>query len=284
MLSLNRSNFPGRAYPDRIVTGYPDNAAEIEQQLGYHDAYLVAAEVYYLLVIQGPDWLEHALRLDRYPLNVRSINDIRPFKERKVAILNGAHTAVVPVAVLAGLNTVGEAMADRQIAAFCQQMLRQEVAPTLKFSDELDDYVDTVLNRFRNPFICHPLQSIALNGMSKFRTRLLPQLLNSLHERGTPPECLTFAFAALLVYYRGRRDAGAYPLQDEPVWLQRFHQPGSQVDARQLTPRQLVETVLGNASHWGENLNEREEVAAAVTAHLQRILTEGVRAALASVT
>ena len=281
---IERDNTFCSTLVDRIVTGYPDNAAEIEQQLGYHDAYLVAAEVYYLLVIQGPDWLQQALRLDRYPLNIRLVNDIRPFKEQKVAILNGAHTALVPVAFLAGLNTVGEAMADRQIAAFCEQMLRQEVVPTLKFSDELDVYVDTVLTRFRNPFICHQLQSIALNSMTKFRTRLLPQLLGYLHEQGTPPECLTFTFAALLVYYRGRRDGGAYPLQDEPAWLQRFHALWSQVDAGQLTARQLVEAVLGNAPHWGENLNESEGVAAAVTAHLQRILAEGVRAALASVT
>lgn len=49
-------------------------------------------------MIQGPKSLATELRLDKYPLNVLIVDDIKPYKERKVAILNGAHTALVPVA------------------------------------------------------------------------------------------------------------------------------------------------------------------------------------------
>ena len=38
-------------------------------------------------------------------------------------------------------------------------------------------FASAVTGRFRNPYIKHQLLSIALNGMTKYRTRILPQLL-----------------------------------------------------------------------------------------------------------
>lgn len=266
---------------DRIVTGYPQDAGEIEQQLGYQDNYLVTGEVYYLLVIQGPAWLEQELRLDRCPLNVRLVEDIKPFKEQKVAILNGAHTAMVPVAFLAGLDTVGEAMEDRQISNYINALIRQEIIPTLDLpAGELNAFADAVLNRFRNPFIRHQLQAIALNSMTKFRTRLLPQILTSCQQQGVPPARLTFAFAALLAFCRGKRPEGEYLPEDDAHWLQRFSQLWSQVESGNIAPQQLVETVLGDAQHWGSDLNQIAGLTAAVTEHLQRIVGDGLRHAL----
>lgn len=269
---------------DRIVTGYPQDAGEIEQQLGYQDNYLVTGEVYYLLVIQGPAWLEQELRLDRCPLNVRLVEDIKPFKEQKVAILNGAHTAMVPVAFLAGLDTVGEAMQDQAISHYINALIRQEIIPTLDLpAGELNTFADAVLNRFRNPFIRHQLQAIALNSLTKFRTRLLPQILTSCQQQGTPPARLTFAFAALLAFYRGKRPEGAYLLEDDAHWLQRFSQLWSEVESGNIAPQQLVETVLSDAQHWGSDLNQIAGLTAAVTEHLQRIVGDGLRQALSRI-
>ncbi|MDU1268272.1 MAG: tagaturonate reductase, partial [Escherichia coli] len=110
---LDQANSFCSTLVDRIVTGYPrDEVAKLEEELGYHDGFLDTAEHFYLFVIQGPKSLATELRLDKYPLNVLIVDDIKPYKERKVAILNGAHTALVPVAFQAGLDTVGEAMND----------------------------------------------------------------------------------------------------------------------------------------------------------------------------
>ncbi len=117
---------------DRIVTGYPREEAEkLEAELGYHDAFLDTAEYFWLFVIQGPQALAKTLRLERYPLNIRLVEDIRPYKERKVAILNGAHTALVPVAWLCGVDTVGEAMQDEAIRHYVQQTIDEEIIPAL---------------------------------------------------------------------------------------------------------------------------------------------------------
>ncbi len=119
---LDQANSFCSTLVDRIVTGYPrDEVAKLEEELGYHDGFLDTAEHFYLFVIQGPKSLATELRLDKYPLNVLIVDDIKPYKERKVAILNGAHTALVPVAFRAGLDTVGEAMNDAEICAFVEK-------------------------------------------------------------------------------------------------------------------------------------------------------------------
>ncbi|MEI2682366.1 tagaturonate reductase [Erwinia aphidicola] len=267
---------------DRIVTGYPDDAAGVQAELGYRDDYLVAGEVYYQLVIQGPPALADELRLDSLALNIRLVDNIKPYKERKVAILNGAHTAMVPVAFLAGLEAVGEAMDDSALAQFVERTLRDEIIPTLaQPRDELNAFADAVLSRFRNPYIRHSLSAIALNGMTKFRTRLLPALLWQIARHGQPSPRLSFALAALLAYYRGERAGVRYSLQDDAHWLQRFATLWPQVECRDIPLERLVAEVLSDAAHWGQDLTRLPGLAAQVTAHLHHINTLGMRAALA---
>ncbi|HDX2199122.1 TPA: tagaturonate reductase, partial [Escherichia coli] len=129
-------------------------------------------------------------------------------------ILNGAHTALVPVAFQAGLDTVGEAMNDAEICAFVEKAIYEEIIPVLDLPrDELESFASAVTGRFRNPYIKHQLLSIALNGMTKFRTRILPQLLAGQKANGTLPARLTFALAALIAFYRGERNGETYPVQ-----------------------------------------------------------------------
>ena len=269
---------------DRIVTGYPrDEIVALENQLGYHDVFLDTAEHFYLFVIQGPQSLAQELRLDKYPLNIRIVDDIKPYKERKVAILNGAHTALVPVAYLAGLNTVGEAMADSEIRQFIEQLIDKEIIPVLDLpADELHTFARAVLSRFRNPFIQHQLLSIALNGMTKFRTRILPQLLASQRQNGVLPARLSFAFAALLMFYRGKRGEDSYPLQDDAHWLTCFSSLWQGVDDGSLSVRDLVQHVLADSTHWGQDLNQLPCLTDQLTEQLLTIERTGMRAALAA--
>lgn len=279
---LNECNTFCSTLVDRIVTGYPRGEEEQwQQQLGYQDRFLDTAEHFYLFVIQGPQWLAQELHLDRLDLNVHIVDDIKPYKERKVAILNGAHTALVPVAFLAGLNTVGEAMSDAQVGDFVARTIAEEIMPVLDLpQEELLPFAEAVQNRFRNPFIQHQLLSIALNGMTKFRTRILPQLLAGQQQNGVLPKRLTFALAALIAFYRGERPQGNYPLQDDAHWLERYATLWAGVAHRDITLAALVEAVLADDQHWGQNLNAVPGLTAAVTADLQTIVEDGMRAAL----
>ncbi|CFQ43077.1 MULTISPECIES: tagaturonate reductase [Yersinia] len=269
---------------DRIVTGYPrDEVAALQTELGYQDSFLDTAEYFYLFVIQGPKELAQELRLDQLDLNVRIVDDIKPYKERKVAILNGAHTALVPVAYLSGLETVGQTMDDAQISSFVEKTITEEIVPVLDLpEEELLSFSQAVLSRFRNPFIQHQLLSIALNGMTKFRTRILPQLLTYQQQQGKLPPRLTFALAALIAFYRGEREGQTYPLQDDAYWLERFSTLWSGVKHSDITLAELVHSVLSDAAHWGQDLTALPQLADQVTEQLQSIIDRGMRAAVAA--
>ncbi|MBW5811821.1 tagaturonate reductase [Yersinia kristensenii] len=269
---------------DRIVTGYPrDEVAALQAELGYQDSFLDTAEYFYLFVIQGPKELAQELRLDKLDLNVLIVDDIKPYKERKVAILNGAHTALVPVAYLSGLDTVGQTMDDAQISRFVEKTITEEIVPVLDLpKDELLSFSQAVLSRFRNPFIQHQLLSIALNGMTKFRTRILPQLLTYQQQQGKLPPRLTFALAALIAFYRGERDGQTYPLQDDAHWLERYSTLWNGVKNGDIALAELVNGVLSDTTHWGQDLTAVPQLANQVTEQLQTIIDSGMRVAVAA--
>ncbi|AIA69546.1 tagaturonate reductase [Pectobacterium atrosepticum] len=284
---LNDHNTFCSTLVDRIVTGYPRAEVEaLQQEMGYQDTFWDTAEHFYLFVIQGPLWLAEELRLNKLDLNVRIVDDIKPYKERKVAILNGAHTALVPVAFLAGLDTVGESMNDALIGKFVEKTIAEEIVPVLDLPhDELTSFAQAVLSRFRNPFIQHQLLSISLNGMTKFRTRILPQLLTYRERHGELPARLTFALAALIAFYRGERSGEGdalqtYPLQDDAHWLERYSTLWAGVKENTVSLAELVNVVLRDADHWEQDLTQVPGLAAQVTEQLQTIVERGMRAAV----
>jgi tagaturonate reductase len=265
---------------DRIVTGYPAaDEAEIQADLGYLDPFLVAAEYYYLFVIQGPGWVGEELKLAGANLNVRLVDDITPYKKRKVGILNGGHTTLVPVALLAGLEAVRESVEDEQVGAFLRAAIQEEIIPALEMDqNELEAFADEVLLRFRNPAIHHRLASIALNSWSKFAARVLPQLLHYAGiNAGRLPRRLVTALAATMALYRG----GVIPLSDDPATLAWFEQAWKRVDGGEWSLAQLAAGWLRETRLWGRDLNELPGLTDAVTASLEQIRKQGMRAALA---
>ena len=191
---------------DRIVTGYPkDESNALEQELGYQDKLLVAGEPYALWVVESehPELVANKLPLDNAGLPVLFTSNYSPYRERKVRLLNGTHTAAVFVSLLAGLETVGDAMCDPLVRTFIEGVLYNELSSFVPLPpEEVKSFADSVLERFENPYIQHEWRSIALNSVSKFKTRLLPTILEKYDNTGTFPKLLCFSLAALIEYYK----------------------------------------------------------------------------------
>jgi tagaturonate reductase len=118
---------------DRIVTGYPGpEVEEMASKFGYRDALLTACEIYHSWVIEAPGGLAEELPFADAGLNVRWCRDVAPYRTRKVRLLNGAHTVMTPVAFLAGIDTVLDAMRDAATSAFISDTLYQEILPTIE--------------------------------------------------------------------------------------------------------------------------------------------------------
>ncbi len=185
---------------DRINTGYPKDE---KIDVGFDDKMINTSEYFHLWVIEGYDGLCGELPFDKCGLNVIVTDQLEMYRTRKVRILNGAHTSLVPYALLSGLDTVKSCIDDPTMNAHLKKCVYEEIIPTLDLPrDELIEYADNVITRFSNPYIKHMLSSIALNSVSKFKVRVLPSILEYIKRFNKMPETLLFSFAKLIDFYR----------------------------------------------------------------------------------
>lgn len=278
---------------DRIVPGRirdTEELARAEENLGYHDDLMDVGEVFGVWIIEGPEWLNERLPFKKAGINCHVVPDVKPYKKRKVRILNGAHTGFVPGAYLAGHSIVRDCMHDSVIRGFMNKMLFEEILPVLHLpGDDAKDFAAAVQDRFSNPFIDHELLSISLNSTSKWRTRNLPSLLEYVQQFGKLPRCLAVSFAAYMAFYtcgvqeltdRGlicrREDGEEYFVRDEQ-WILEFYRAHCGD-----TAEELVRAVMTNKEMWGRDLTAIPGFETSVAADLKLIRAEGAAALFAA--
>ena len=229
---------------DRINTGYPKDE---KIDLGYVDNMVNTSEFFHLWVIETEYDLEKELPFSKAGLNVIVTKDaLERYRTRKVRILNGAHTSMVPYALLSGFDTVKSCMDDADMSGFIRTCLFDEIIPTLDLPQkELEEYAENVLIRFSNPYIKHYLSAISLNSVSKFKVRVLPSLLEYRKRFGKSPEHLIFSFAKLIEFYKKGTPS------DSPAIIEKMQ-------------KYTVAEILANKEWWGEDLSY---LAAEVEAH-----------------
>lgn len=267
---------------DRIVTGYPrGEKEELTKELGYEDNFITTGEYFYLFVIQGPkDILTKELKLEGLNLNILIVDDLKPYKMRKVGILNGAHTAMVPVSYLYGIDTVREAMENDDIRNFIELAIDEEIIPALDMDEkELKEFKDAVVNRFKNPYVKHMLMDISLNSMAKYKSRILPQVLETYKRTGKLPKRLLFSLAALIRFYKGVRENGdTIQLRDDRHHLDMYADLWQENNYEN-----IAKSVLGLENHWDMDLNSVEGMTELVAKYLENIDKNGVKKALEEV-
>ncbi len=271
---------------DRIVTGYPrEEAAAMCESFGYQDNLIVTGEPFALWVIESEKEIKGELPLDAAGLPGIFTDNQKPYKQRKVRILNGAHTSFVLASYMMGHNIVLDSMGDDLVRNYMNDTIFDEVIPTLSLpKTELEEFAGAVIDRFNNPFIKHALLSISLNSVSKWRARCMPSFLGYIEKFGQLPKRLTFSIAALIAFYQGEelrdgvllghRDGAEYEIKDDAAVLEFFAANSKKPAA------ELVKAFLGREDFFGEDLNAYAGVTEAVTAHVETIRESGMRAAM----
>lgn len=217
---------------DRINTGYPR-----DEELGIDDKMLNTSEYFHLWVIEGCKDLFSEIPFDKCGLNVILTDNLEMYRTRKVRILNGAHTSLVPYAMLEGFKTVKECVDDDKMLSHIKKCVYDEIIPTLDLpKEELISYADSVIERFSNPYIKHYLSSIALNSVSKFKVRVLPSILEYIKRFGKMPEELIFSFAKLLEFYK-------------------TDMTNDDKEVTEIMKNSSPEEILSNTSLWGEDIS-----------------------------
>ena len=232
---VNEKNVFCNTLVDRINTGYPKDE---KIDLGYTDNMLNTSEYFHLWVIETELDLDAEIPFQKAGLNVIVTRDaLEKYRTRKVRILNGAHTSMVPFALLCGFDTVKSCMDDEKMRAYVRKCVFEEIIPTLDLPKaELEDYAENVLTRFANPYIKHYLSSIALNSVSKFKVRVLPSILDYERKFGKTPKTLMLSFAKLIDFYK-------------------YGTPNDDAVATEKMQKGTVAQILADESLWGQDLS-----------------------------
>lgn len=272
---------------DRIVTGYPRGYADkVCKELGYEDELVDIGEPFALWVIESEKDISDELPLNKIGLPVVFTDNQKPYRERKVRVLNGAHTSSVLAGYLYGLDIVRDCMNDEIMGRFIRKVVNEEIVPQVNLPlEEVKAFANSVFERFENPFIDHALLSISLNSVSKWKARVLPSFKDYVKNNGKLPKLITFSFAALLAFYSSndlredglyakRANGDEYVIHDDKTVLEFFAQNSGKPN--------FIEKVCSNTDFWGEDLSLYRNSTVEIT-YWYKLITNDIKEALEEV-
>lgn len=243
---------------DRIVSGYPRDEKTKEHLtnlIGYEDKLMSVGEPFGLWAVEKKGEIDKYVVEGFNGIDVVITDDIKYYKKRKVRVLNGSHTNLVPVSLWLGKITVDECMNDKTIYSFIKNTLDNEIIPFV--SNDINStklFANSVIERFFNPFLNHQLISISLNSISKWRARDLPSFTDYYTKYNKLPKYLTIGFSYLMVIYSSlyKGEDGKYyvdlptrtvEIKDDIPYLEYFVNGGS------------IEGFMKDVKVWGEDLS-----------------------------
>jgi fructuronate reductase len=246
-----RCAFPN-SMVDRIVPAISaQRCAAAAEALGVQDPTALGTEAFWEWVIERrfADPSDGPLLASA---GVTVVDDVAPFEEAKLRMLNGSHTAMACMGAVAGWPVIGECIAQPVVRTFIEGLMTEEVGPHLRRTD-WPAYRDQLLARFGNPQLQHSVHQIATDSSQKIPQRWPPSALAEL-SAGHSPERLAFAAAAWMRYLRGVDDQGRSYVINDP--MAEVLQPLARQHAGD--PAATVQSLGRLASVWGEALASQE--------------------------
>jgi fructuronate reductase len=167
---------------DRITPATTPSDREIaEGLLGWHDAVPVVTEPFTEWVLQGefpagrPQWEKAGAEF---------VDDVGPYEQRKLWMLNGAHSLLAYRGLELGLETVFEAWDE--LAPEVEQLWSEARAVLPLPIAGVDDWLASLRIRWQNPRMEHRLEQIAQGGEQKIPARI-GAVIRKREEAGMPP-------------------------------------------------------------------------------------------------
>lgn len=277
---------------DRIVPGKPKNLSECWKEAGYEDELWIDAEPFLLWAIEGDAAVAEKLSFHQADERMLIAPSITPYREQKLRILNGSHTAAVCLGYLSGLNTVYECMQDAFMNSFFKKAVMEEILPTLSaLGPQTARFAQDVLDRFANPSIEHKLLSITFQTSSKMNARNVQTILRYHDAKGLLPESICLGFAATLLFlkpaqevngkFKGERKGEYYDINDDNAAVfAKYWQAVSSPEYAEVAA--MVNAVCGDRKLWETDLTKLPGFTDAVAGHLTGMMKHGVKAYIAN--
>ena len=264
-------SFPGTMV-DRIVPAATDaSLAEITDALGVEDPCAISCEPFIQWVVEDnfvaarPQWELAGVQL---------VEDVLPWEQMKLRMLNGSHSFLAYLGYLGGFAHISDCMQNDALRQAARQLMLNEQAPTLRITGvDLNAYADSLIDRFTNPALQHRTWQIAMDGSQKLPQRMLEGIRVHL-QRGTPWPLLALGVAGWMRYVSGVDDTGQAidvrdPLSDKIRAL---------VDSSD--EQQRVHALLGLSEIFGQDLPQDARFVDAVSQAYQRLQQSGARQAV----
>lgn len=269
----DEKNFYCNTLVDRIVSGYPRDEKtkkHLENLIGEEDGLMAVGEPFGLWAIEKKGDIFKYIKEGKHNIDVVLTDDINYYKKRKVRVLNGSHTNLVPAGLMLGMETVYDCMTNGMLSAFAERALKSEIIPYVSCDiSSTTAFAVSVKDRFLNPFLNHMLVSIALNSISKWKARVLPSFRDYYAEHGKIAPCLTIGFSYLMALYSlaertengytAKLSSGIIELKDEIEYLEFF------------TSKKPIEEFMSDKNVWGEDLTKYQDFYETVSGNMEKI-------------
>ncbi len=251
-------NFYCNTLVDRIVSGYPrdeETKKHLTELIGEEDNLVSIGEPFGLWAVEKKGNVAEYIKDGVHNIEVVVTDDIPYYKKRKVRVLNGSHTNLVPAGIILGKKTVYDVMTDKTTYDFFKKAAEEIVPFVSNDIKATQAFADAVEERFFNPYLNHQLWSIALNSISKWRARVLPTFSDYYKANGKIAPTLTVGFSYLMYLYQTRIDE----VKDDQPYLDYFK------------AGKPVKDFMASADVWGEDLTAYEGFYEAVESNLAKI-------------
>jgi tagaturonate reductase len=281
---------------DRIVSGAPskeEKERRFAEDYGYRDELCIDSEPFLLWAIQGNARVKKRLSFAETDSRVVITEDIAPFREQKLRILNGGHTISINAAFLSGHEFVRDMMSDSLCGRFTEQVILNEILPTVEpICGDAPKFANAVLNRFRNPFIAHKLISITFQNSAKMLSRNAETFNRYYTQMGQIPPLMSLGFAAYLLFskvekvengkYFGRITEGSdfYPMTDDKAGIlqKKWAAINGRTDKKSLLA--FVESVISDGELFGNSALNNLPVSELIADYLFQLMNNGVEKTL----
>ncbi len=174
---------------DRITPRTPEYLkSDIMEKFNLKDDCGVIAEPFIQWIIED-NFINERPKLE--DVGVKFVQDVFPYEEAKIRILNGAHLALSYFGALKGYTTYDEAISDKNLEQFFFEIQQKEILPALVHKPfDLAEYMITIYERFKNKNIGDKLERIAMDGVGKFPIFILPTIHNCFEKNIIPENCI----------------------------------------------------------------------------------------------
>ena len=269
----DEENFYCNTLVDRIVSGYPrdeQTKARLETLIGEKDELVSIGELFGLWAVEKKGNIADYIKEGVNNIEVVLTNDIGYYKKRKVRVLNGSHTNLVPAGLMLGAETVYDCMNDEKLSAFVERTLKEEIIPFVSDNIEATTaFADSVKERFMNPYLNHQLVSISLNSISKWRARVLPSFKDYYAKNGKIAPNMMVGFSYLMALYSAIEKRGdkyivklqnrEIELKDDLPYLEYF------------ASKKSLGGFISDEKIWGEDLTKYAGFYDKVSANVEKI-------------